>query len=455
MANQVLPSIHRFSSFLRQEREREKRDRNEKILRVLPSMIEKEFSNLSSEKDVYNILPKITGQMYQYGPEVGQIATQIATQMAQSKLNQIQQTRLETQRNEQYKMFGDLLGDREYSVGGNIYKGTELVDFAKERYKDPETIANFLKGVSSKGLQDKYTVIGGDNPIVTKYSFGEDGLKRVVEGRGNRKDRTVDWLNTPEDDKARIPEFDAFIQQELNKEEQFKNRKELRDSGRDAKPLPTTNVITTSGKKIIATKVQGIATFEITDPKTKEKKKIQRPIIEYYDPDGNLLDVEREIGTGLYDDKPDEIKTAELNKIDQDKYRAIRKAGEIASSFSEDFEDYMEDDPVYEELKLTPVDRLTKRLNQELVHDVYRRLLAEKEPLIVALGGHFNPEWIKPKDIDRMVEKEIFTQRQGEFLKAYIDYLKKEKEYQDVFNRYKRQIPGYQGENIWYTPPSK
>jgi hypothetical protein len=185
-----------MTDYLDKQAVREKQKRKEKFLTVLPTYLEQQLAGVKDEKSLFSTIPKLSAQMYAFGPEVGQAANQILGQLADVKYKEIAQVKQE-------KETGDTLNVLEGitknipGVGTAVSEHlgrTDISDDVKAKTMQAVINANTMSttglGVQKSGkyFYQTYTK-KGDNPYEPSTQFE---LKPTKSGYG------MDVVGTPE-----------------------------------------------------------------------------------------------------------------------------------------------------------------------------------------------------------------------------------------------------------------
>ena len=416
----LLPAVDRFSQFLQQETERKRRFKNEQILRQLPSIVEKQFSSITSEKDVYPTLSRITGELYKYGPEVGQIATQIATQYAQGKLNELQTSRLESKRNEQKEAFLGLYKDVKISddKGGTTTIGQK---YGSSKF-EPETFREIITGeVNLNALTPKHTVTErGTNQYITRYNYNKFGeiVGQPTEGQGDPKTGLVDFTPDIKGDETRLPEYDIFLQKKIDEEEQRKIMKELRyiSSGSDQPNLR--NVLfkdNTKGMIEIKSDKKKGTYYENVDTKEDVTSK-----------------VERFLGTGLYDDS---LSPTDITQTGTEKNLYLGQLGKEVE-LNDTYSTYL---PTRMKLR-----NYNGYFNESAIEYVYNKLIKRVDDH--KYYKKLLDKTITDKEIDSLPEDEL-DQTDKSYLKTFVKFKTTQSKQFNQLEQYNNQSG-----NTLYTP---
>ena len=115
-SNKLLSGVYRISDYLDKQAIREKENKKEKFLQVLPTYLEHQISGIEDEKTLLSTIPKLSAQMYQYGADVGSAANQILGNLAQTKYKELAVTSADQQRKAEIDVIKDVCS--KFDLGG-------------------------------------------------------------------------------------------------------------------------------------------------------------------------------------------------------------------------------------------------------------------------------------------------------------------------------------------------
>lgn len=231
----LLENIYRLSDYIEKQAIREKQRNQERFLTILPSYLEKRISGITDEKTLFSTIPKLSAELYQYGPAVGQAANQILGNLAQSKYKEISVAKEEQQQKDVIDILGDTYKGQKFEYGGKDVGVNDIITSMLSKGYDNEVLSRMLPGVLEASAYKTSGIVTpekGGRVYYNEYSVSPKG--GVKPGQRFEVVKTpsgmmLDDPNTPQiGDKPVTPEVLKYYADQA--EYEMKSQDQLRKS---------------------------------------------------------------------------------------------------------------------------------------------------------------------------------------------------------------------------------
>lgn len=229
-------ALYRLTDYLDRQAVREKEKRTEKFLTVLPTYLQKQISGITDEKTLFSTIPKLSAQMYAFGPQVGQAANQILGNLADVKYKEISYGKQEKQYQDINKVYKEITSGVP-GVGSAVEGILGRSDISEEIKSKMLPAVMEMSKVSETGLG----INEGGKYFYQSYTVGPKGtkpgeryeLKKGKSGYGMDKTSTTDTEELPltmeamkylEGELSWQQKLDAQLRKQMSLQESSQNR---------------------------------------------------------------------------------------------------------------------------------------------------------------------------------------------------------------------------------------
>lgn len=229
MSKAIIGAASRISDYFDKQAIREKEKRKEKILSILPSFIEQQVSGITDKQTLFKTIPKLSADLYAYGPDIGNAANQILGNIAQTKYREIAETESMKEAQDTANIITQSLGNKPVEFNNQITDMTNILNQFNKQGIPLTTSSKMLEGIVERGAFKRKGIVEdtGKDVFFKEYDINNLGTQKVVNSfKVDRKTGTMDNLITPEDDKLPLaPEVidwqNKIVENERNAKQQL------------------------------------------------------------------------------------------------------------------------------------------------------------------------------------------------------------------------------------------
>lgn len=198
MSKAIISSALRVSDYLDKQAIREKEKRKEKILSILPSFIEQQVSGITDKQTLFKTIPKLSADLYAYGPDIGNAANQILGNIAQTKFREIGEIEEKKLAQDTANIISQSVGDKPIEFNGQITNMAGILNQFNEQGIPLTTSSKMLEGIAQRGAFQKKGIVQEtkEGTFYREYDFNNLGTERLRNSfKVDRKTSTLDDLS--------------------------------------------------------------------------------------------------------------------------------------------------------------------------------------------------------------------------------------------------------------------
>lgn len=198
MSKAIISSALRVSDYLDKQAIREKEKRKEKILSILPSFIEQQVSGITDKETLFKTIPRLSADLYAYGPDVGNAANQILGNIAQTKFREIGEIEEKKSAQDVVGVISQSVDGKQIEYGGKVGSVGDILNSLNSTGMKATDIQKVLPGIIEQGMLQKKGIVeetqGGT--FFREYDINKLGTQRVANSfKVDRKTNTLDDLS--------------------------------------------------------------------------------------------------------------------------------------------------------------------------------------------------------------------------------------------------------------------
>lgn len=198
MSKAIISSALRVSDYLDKQAIREKEKRKEKILSILPSFIEQQVSGITDKQTLFKTIPRLSADLYAYGPDIGNAANQILGNIAQTKFREIGEIEEKKSAQDIANIISQSVGDKPIEFNGQITNMAGILNQFNEQGIPLTTSSKMLEGIAQRGAFQKKGIVQEtkEGTFYREYDFNNLGTERLRNSfKVDRKTSTLDDLS--------------------------------------------------------------------------------------------------------------------------------------------------------------------------------------------------------------------------------------------------------------------